>query len=255
MTQLPSEKPDLFKGRHFNHLLIIRAVRWYVTYKLSYRDVCDLMAERGVTVVHTTVLRWVQRFVPAFEKKWKNYARPVGSSWRVDETYIKVQGQGRYLYRAVDKQGQTVAFLLTKNRDRFADYRRAFFAFRPSALGMRLFPCQDLDPMRGQMSGVFKFAYCRAAQRFEEFHDKLSLPAFDAGFDFIDFPQHGHIVRRFEFAFQSAAFDPDTVKMNSLLRSDFRQILQCLFNSRALRQPEKQARAVSSHRARRCSAL
>jgi transposase-like protein len=59
---------------------------------LSYRDVCDLMAERGVTVVHTTVLRWVQRFVPAFEKKWKNYARPVGSSWRVDETYIKVKG-------------------------------------------------------------------------------------------------------------------------------------------------------------------
>jgi len=65
----------------------------------DYRDVCDLMAERGVTVVHTTVLRWVQRFVPAFEKKWKNYARPVGSSWRVDETYIKVKGQWRYLYR------------------------------------------------------------------------------------------------------------------------------------------------------------
>jgi transposase-like protein len=123
MTQLPSEKPELFKGRHFNHLLIIQAVRWYVTYKLSYRDVCDLMAERGVTVVHTTVLRWVQCFVPAFEKKWKNYARPVGSSWRVDETYIKVKGQWRYLYRAVDKQGQTVDFLLTKNRDQAAAVR------------------------------------------------------------------------------------------------------------------------------------
>ena len=68
MTQLPFEKLELFKGRHFNHLLSIQAVRWYVTYKLSYRDVCDLMAERGVTVVHTTVLRWVQRFVPSFEK-------------------------------------------------------------------------------------------------------------------------------------------------------------------------------------------
>jgi transposase-like protein len=68
MTQLPFEKLELFKGRHFNHLLIIQAVRWYVTYKLSYRDVCDLMAERGVMVVHTTVLRWVQRFVPSFEK-------------------------------------------------------------------------------------------------------------------------------------------------------------------------------------------
>jgi transposase-like protein len=123
MTQFPCEKPELFKGRHFNHLLIIQAVRWYVTYKLSYRDVCDLMAERGVTVVHTTVLRWVQRFVPAFEKKWKNYARPVGSSWRVDETYIKVKGQWRYLYRAVDKQGQTVDFLLSKNRDKAAAVR------------------------------------------------------------------------------------------------------------------------------------
>jgi transposase-like protein len=98
MTRLSSEKPELFKGRHFNHLLIIHAVRWYVTYKLSYRDVCDLMAERGVTIVHTTVLRWVQCFVPAFEKKWKIYACTVGSSWRVDKTYIdethiKVKGQ------------------------------------------------------------------------------------------------------------------------------------------------------------------
>jgi transposase-like protein len=123
MTQLPSEKPELFKGRHFNHLLIIQAVRWRLTYKLSYRDVCDLVAERGVTVVHTIVLRWVQCFVPAFEKMWKKYARPVGSSWRVDETYIKVNGQWRYLYRAVDKQGQTVDFLMSKSRDRAAAVR------------------------------------------------------------------------------------------------------------------------------------
>jgi len=75
------------------------------------------MAESGVTIVHSTVLQWVQRFVPAFEKKWKNYARPVGSSWRVAETYIKVKGQWRYLYRAVDQQGQKVDFLLSKNRD------------------------------------------------------------------------------------------------------------------------------------------
>ena len=123
MTQLPSEKPTLFKDRHFNHLLIIQAVRWYVTYKLSYRDVCDLMAERGVTVVHPTVLRWVQRFVPVFEKMWKIYARPVGSSWRVDETYIKVKGKWSYLYRAVDQQGRTVDFLLSKNRDKAAAVR------------------------------------------------------------------------------------------------------------------------------------
>jgi len=123
MTEPLSDVPALFKGRHFNHMLIIQAVRWYITYKLSYRDVCDLMAERGVALVHTTIMRWVQRFVPVFEKKWKKYARPVGSSWRVDETYIKLKGKWHYLYRAVDKQGRTVDFLLSKHRDKVAAIR------------------------------------------------------------------------------------------------------------------------------------
>jgi transposase-like protein len=123
MTQALSDGPTLFKGRHFNHLLIIQAVRWYITYKLSYRDVCSLMAERGVTLVHTTIMRWVQRFVPVFEKKWRKYARPTGSSWRVDETYIKVRGKWNYLYRAVDKQGRTVDFLLSQHRDKAAAIR------------------------------------------------------------------------------------------------------------------------------------
>jgi transposase-like protein len=120
MTQPLSDVHTLFKGRHFNHLLIIQAVRWYITYKLSFRDICSLMAERGVILVHTTIMRWVQRYVPVFEKKWKKYARPAGSSWRVDETYIKVKGKWHYLYRAVDKQGQTVDFLLSKHRDKAA---------------------------------------------------------------------------------------------------------------------------------------
>jgi hypothetical protein len=128
--------------------------------------------------------------------------------------------------------------------DEFVDYRRAFFAFRLSALGMRLSSGQDLDPMRGQMSGVFKLAYCRAVQRFEESYDKLSLPAFDAGFDFIDLPGRCNGVRRFEFAIQPPAFDLDTVKMNSFLRRDLRQVLQRLFDARALRQPKTQARAI-----------
>ncbi len=88
MIQLPSDTPALFKGRHFDRLLITQAVRWHITYKLSYRDVCSLMAERGVIVVHTTVMRWVQRYVPVFEKQWMKYARPIGSSWRVDETSV-----------------------------------------------------------------------------------------------------------------------------------------------------------------------
>jgi len=123
MLQLPSDTPHLFIGRHFDRLLIIQSVRWYITYKLSYRDVCELMAERGVTLVHTTVMRWVQSYVPVFEKQWKKYARPTGSSWRVDETYIKVKGRWTYLYRAVDKQGRTIDFLLSEKRDKAAAKR------------------------------------------------------------------------------------------------------------------------------------
>jgi transposase-like protein len=76
-----------------------------------------MMAERGIALAHTTILRWVQRYVPDFEKRWNQYARPVGDSWRVDETYIKIKGQWVYLYRAVDKAGRTVDFLLSKRRD------------------------------------------------------------------------------------------------------------------------------------------
>jgi transposase-like protein len=76
-----------------------------------------MMAERGVDVSHTTIPRWVQRFVPEFEKRWQRYARPVGSSWRVDETSIKVCGRWTYLYRAVDQQGFTVDFMLSGHRD------------------------------------------------------------------------------------------------------------------------------------------
>jgi transposase-like protein len=76
-----------------------------------------MMAERGILLAHTTNLRWVQCYVPDFEKRWQAYARPVGDSWRVDETYIEVKGQWVYLYRAVDKDGCTVDFLLSKRRD------------------------------------------------------------------------------------------------------------------------------------------
>jgi len=109
--------PSLFRGRHFDHTVIILCVRWYITYKLSYRDLVEMMAERGIALAHTTILRWVQRYVPEFEKRWSCYARPVGTSWRVDETYVRVRGQWNYLYRAVDKQALTVDFLLSKHRD------------------------------------------------------------------------------------------------------------------------------------------
>jgi transposase-like protein len=117
MISLSSDSSSLFKRRHFDSAIIILCVRWYITYKLSYRDLKQMMAERGVDLAHTTILRWVQHYIPKFEKKWNRLARPVGSSWRVDETYIRVRGQWKYLYRAVDKQGNTVDFLLSEHRD------------------------------------------------------------------------------------------------------------------------------------------
>jgi transposase-like protein len=77
---------------------------WYINYKLSYRDLRDMMAECGIDLAHTTIPRWVQHYIPEFEKQWQRYLRPVGSSWIVDETYILVRGEWKYLYRAVDKQ-------------------------------------------------------------------------------------------------------------------------------------------------------
>ena len=116
MTE-PASVQELFRGRHFDQEIIVLCVRWYLTFKLSSRDLVQMMAERGIALAHTTILRWVQRYVPDFEKRWNQYARAVGDSWRVDETYIKVKGQWVYLYRAVDKQGGTVDFLLSKRRD------------------------------------------------------------------------------------------------------------------------------------------
>ena len=116
MTE-PTSAQDLFKGRHFDQEIIALCVRWYLAFKLSSRDLLQMMAERGIGLAHTTILRWVQRYVPEFEKRWNRYALPVGNSWRVDETYIKVRGQWVYLYRAVDKEGRTVDFLLSRQRD------------------------------------------------------------------------------------------------------------------------------------------
>jgi putative transposase len=93
MTELTSVQ-ELFKGRHFDQEIIVLCVRWYLTFKLSSRDLVQMMAERGISLTHTTILRWVQRYVPEFEKRWNRYARPVGDSWRVDETTSKSKAGG-----------------------------------------------------------------------------------------------------------------------------------------------------------------
>jgi len=104
-------------------------VRWYITYRLSYRDLVAMMAERGVIISHTTIMRWVIRYVPEFEKRWNRFARSIGSSWRVDETYISIKGKWHYLYRAVDKQGRSVDFMLRPDRGIAA--AQAFFRRSP----------------------------------------------------------------------------------------------------------------------------
>ena len=112
-----------FKGAHFPKDIILTCVRWYVAYPLSSRHVEELMQERGVSVDHATINRWVVKYSPQLEAAFHGRKRPVWISWRMDETYIKVKGRWCYLYRAVDKMGQTIDFLLTTHRDEQAATR------------------------------------------------------------------------------------------------------------------------------------
>jgi transposase-like protein len=112
-----------FKGAHFPPEVILMGVRWYVAYPLSTRHVEELLAERGVDVDHSTINRWTIKYSPLLEAAFHRRKRPVWVSWRMDETYVKVKGQWRYLYRAVDKYGATIDFLLTEHRDKEAALR------------------------------------------------------------------------------------------------------------------------------------
>nr|WP_193727832.1 IS6 family transposase [Paraburkholderia franconis] len=106
----------LFNGRHFDREVIVLCVRWYLRYKLSLRDLVEMMAERGLSLAHTTIMRWVQRFTPEFVKRWNRFAVPAGQSWRVDKTYVNIHGKWAYPYCAVDRTGKTVDFRLSTRR-------------------------------------------------------------------------------------------------------------------------------------------
>ena len=106
----------MFKHHRYPKSIILQAVYFKLRFTLSYRDVEELMSIRGVTVDHSTIQRWVYKFTPMIEANMHRRKRQVSDSWRMDETYIKVGGKDRYLYRAVDKYGNTIDFLLTKRR-------------------------------------------------------------------------------------------------------------------------------------------
>lgn len=137
MTSLRRSRPWLppksaFAGFRFPPAVIVIAARWYLRYNLSYRDVEELLVERGVEVDHVTVFRWVQRFTPLLADAARFSRHSPGDRWYVDETYIKVNGVWRYVYRAVDQYGQVIDVLVSAHRD--ADAARRFFRRAVSAL-------------------------------------------------------------------------------------------------------------------------
>ena len=115
MLLLASSGCGLFKWRQFEPEMILLAVGWYLRFSLSYRDVEELLAERGLRADHVTVWRWVQRYAPELERRLRSRLNSTNDSWRVDETYIRVKGKWVYLYRAVNSTGATIDFLLSAN--------------------------------------------------------------------------------------------------------------------------------------------
>ncbi|WP_148251452.1 IS6 family transposase [Raoultella terrigena] len=112
-----------FKRLHYPTDIIAQCVRWYLAYSLSLRNLEEMMTERGITVDHSTLHRWVIRMVPLLDKAFRRHKRCTGRRWRMDETYIRVRGRWKYLYRAVDTDGQTIDFLLTAKQDAGAALR------------------------------------------------------------------------------------------------------------------------------------
>jgi IS6 family transposase len=120
---MTADQDGAFKGRHFASEVILWALRWYLAFPVSYRDLAAMLSDRGVAVDHTTLFRWIQAYAGTLEQRIRRYLLPCTGSWRVDETYIKVKGVWTYLYRAVDSLGRTIDFLLSIRRDAAAAKR------------------------------------------------------------------------------------------------------------------------------------
>ncbi|EJS45667.1 IS6 family transposase [Bacillus cereus] len=134
------EKENLFKWKHYQPELILLTVRWYLRYNLSFRDLVEMMEERGLFIAHTTIMRWVHQYGPELDEQLRCHLKPTNDSWRVDETYVKVKGQWMYLYRSVDSKGNTIDFYLSKTRNHKAAKRffkkalRSFHVSKPRVI-------------------------------------------------------------------------------------------------------------------------
>ena len=147
----------MFKGCHFPSEVILETVRYYLAYKLSYREIEEIQLERGVVVDHATISRWVIKFTPVLEHRSRRRKKPVSNSWRMDGTYIKVKGKWVYYYRAVDKFGNVTDYYLSLNRDEAA--AKAFLnkAIAQNGLARKVIidgsnvNYEDIDPMNIQL--------------------------------------------------------------------------------------------------------
>ena len=127
-----------FKGKqHLSHVILM-SVRWYVAYSLSYRDIEELLLERGLQIDHSTINRWVIEYSPQLAENFRKKKKSIGSSWRMDETYIKVKGFWMYQYRAVDKEGQTIDCYFSKRRDKKAAIKFFVKAIKSSGIPVKI---------------------------------------------------------------------------------------------------------------------
>lgn len=134
------EKQNLFKWKHYQPDIILLIVRWYLRHNLSFRDLVEMMEVCGLSVAHTTIMRWVHQYAPELDERVRRHLKQTNDSWRVDETYIKVKGQWMYLYRTVDSEGNTIDFYLSKTRNHKATKRffkkalRSFHVSKPRVI-------------------------------------------------------------------------------------------------------------------------
>ncbi len=159
---------NLFKWRHFEKEIILLCVRWYLKYPLSYRNLIEMMVERGVTVTHTTIMRWVHKYSPILDERTRKHLKLTNDSWRMDETYIRIKGRNAYLYRAVDSAGKTIDFYVSERRDKKAAkkfFRKALKAehnIQPRVITTDKYPATEMAILEERYYGDIS---CRTQHR------------------------------------------------------------------------------------------